>query len=132
MRLGVVVTRHSVWGVPFALLMAVSFAACQPKLPPAAQNDFQQATEHTESVRKRKLAAGNAWETCQGAGDVECSNDGGKTYQPALVVNGVSKCKPPPAAEHYEPQPLPHARVSPSAADLLQLEVQMAVGRELP
>lgn len=31
-------------------------AACQPALPPAAQNDFQQATQHTADVRRRKAA----------------------------------------------------------------------------
>jgi hypothetical protein len=73
--------------------------------------------EDATTERMRQLAAGAVWETCSGNGDVECSMDG-KTWYPAVIVNGVRKCKPPPAAEHREIQPLPHARVSPSRADL--------------
>jgi hypothetical protein len=81
--------------------------------------------------------AGTAFESCTGSGTVQCSEDG-KTWYNAVVVNGVSKCKPPPTSpsrrdlESRPPQPLPHARVSPSAGDLLRAHVHWAGNRWVP
>ena len=136
---------RDVWagmGSVVALLVAASLAQAQPTATTSVTptpSPMPTPALHVKAspVHSRHIPPGNSGidgpAALPGACNVSCPKAGGG-WKPLVAIPCTTTignaCNA--AAEHREPQPLPHARTSPSAADLLREHVHRENGRWVP